>query len=67
MRLDIRSTRQAKGLSQVQLAEAIGVGQPTISMWESGEMQPSVRNAVKLARALGVSVEDLFADEDVQA
>jgi transcriptional regulator with XRE-family HTH domain len=52
--------RQARGLSQRQLAEELGVTKPTISYWESAKSIPQVTILEPLARALGVSYEDLF-------
>jgi DNA-binding XRE family transcriptional regulator len=63
MRIDVRSLRQKAGMTQVQLAKAAGVGQSTVAMWESKGIQPTVGNAVKLARALGLTVEQLYEDD----
>ena len=54
-----------KNMSQVQLAAAIGVGQPAISMMLSRNCRPQRRTVERLARALEVSPEQLwpgFAD-----
>jgi len=50
----------AKGISQVELAAAIGVGQPAISMMLSRDCRPQRRTVEKLARALGVPPNDLW-------
>ncbi len=52
--------RRERGLSQRALGEAAGVTRQAISAIESGRMQPSVGIALKLARALGTTVERLF-------
>jgi putative molybdopterin biosynthesis protein len=56
----LRLARQARGLTQQQLARMAGIVRQTISMIESGLSEPSLRNAMALARALDVEVEDLF-------
>jgi len=56
----LRLARQARGLSQQQLADVAGVSRQAISLWESGGNDPSLRAAFALASALGMTVEDLF-------
>lgn len=59
----IRTTRRALGMTQVQLAEAAGVAQQLISIWENGHVAPRDVNRVRLARALGVEPGWLFSYE----
>jgi len=56
----LRLARQARGLSQQQLAGVAGVTRQAVSAVESGHSDPSLRVALGLARALGMTVEDLF-------
>lgn len=56
----IARMRLAKGLTQNQLAEAVGCLRGDISRWERGERRPNTGSALKLARALGCKIEDLF-------
>ena len=56
----LRETREALGLTQGQLAERVGVSRKTINTVENGVFIPSTVIALKLARALGESVEGLF-------
>jgi transcriptional regulator with XRE-family HTH domain len=39
---EIRAWRETRGLSQADMAEQLGVKQPTISRWESGEDRPTL-------------------------
>lgn len=57
----IRKAREAKGLSQVELASLIGVksGQ-VISNWEKGENKPNVDLLIALCKVLDVSLADLM-------
>jgi putative molybdopterin biosynthesis protein len=56
----LRLARQARGLSQQQLAGMAAVTRQAVSAVESGHSDPSLRVALALASALGVTVEDLF-------
>jgi DNA-binding XRE family transcriptional regulator len=52
--------RQNAGLSQAQLAAALGLRSPrAIKAWESGAYAPSMSYAVPLARVLGVPVQEV--------
>lgn len=55
-----RHRRAVEGLTQEGLAERVGVTRQTIISIERGSYNPSVGLALLLAKALGVSVEDLF-------
>lgn len=59
----IKARRVELGLTQAQLAELAGVRQPTLSNWESGSVSPHLVKLSDVARALGVSVADLVAEE----
>ncbi len=52
--------RTERGLTQAALAEAVGVSRKTINTVENGVFTPSTTLALKLARALGVPVEEVF-------
>jgi len=61
----LRLARLARGYSQQQLAGMAGVSRQAVSAVESGQSDPSLRVALALARALGVTVEELFGAERV--
>jgi len=50
----IRKARQARGWSQAELAESIGVTQPTVSNWECDRMMPRAGMAIAIAEMLGL-------------
>ncbi|TMV91404.1 helix-turn-helix transcriptional regulator [Thioclava sp. BHET1] len=52
--------RKAAGLTQAQLAEAVGVSRKTINTVENGVFIPSTLLALRLAGYLGQPVEALF-------
>ena len=59
----LRLARQARGFSQQQLAGMAGVSRQAVSAVESGLSDPSLRVALALAQALGMTVEELFGAE----
>lgn len=61
MKHRLQAARESRGWSQVELARSAGVSRQLIGAVEAGRHAPRVDAALALARALGVSVEDLFA------
>jgi putative transcriptional regulator len=62
MRNDVRELRSARGLSQAQLAAAMGVSRQTINAIETGRYTPSLPLAMALARHFERTVEEVFQD-----
>jgi molybdate-binding protein/transcriptional regulator with XRE-family HTH domain len=60
----LRLARLAAGLSQGQLAQACGVSRQALAGAETGAWSPSLAVALRLAEALGTTVDQLFAAED---
>ncbi len=56
----IREARESKGLTQAELAGQVGVSRKTVNTVENGVFVPSTIVALKLAAALGCTVEELF-------
>jgi DNA-binding XRE family transcriptional regulator len=67
MRNGVREQRLLRGLGQAELAELAGVTRQTVGAIEAERHSPSVDAAMRIARALGVSVEILFATPDSSA
>lgn len=57
----LSATRRSRGIGAAQLAKDVGVSRQTIYAIEAGSFVPNTEVALKLARALQVSVEDLFS------
>ena len=57
----LKDMREARGLTQAQLAQLVGVSRKTINTVENGVFVPSTVIALKLAAALDTSVEALFS------
>lgn len=55
--------RKRVGMSQQEVAAAIGVTRQTISNWELGQGSPALDKAAELARLYGVTLDDLANDE----
>ncbi len=60
---NLRRIRKARGVGQVELAEASGVAQPTISDIERGRREPHPATLRKLADPLGAELAEFFAQE----
>lgn len=56
--------RKAKGLTQVQLAEATGINRAMIGRLEKSDYTPSIDQLQKLGEVLGFEVVDLFTEEE---
>ena len=56
----LKDRRGELGLTQAELAERVGVTRKTVNTVENGVFTPSALLAIKLAGALGVTVEQLF-------
>jgi putative transcriptional regulator len=57
----LKSERDARGWTQADLAARVGVSRKTINTIENGVFVPSTITALKIADALGRSVEQLFS------
>lgn len=60
----IRELRQAKGLAQGELAQALQVSRQTVNSIENGRYTPSLPLALALARYFGLTVEEIFDADD---
>jgi putative transcriptional regulator len=60
----VRELREAKGLTQEQLAKKMGVSRQTIISIETGRYNPSLILAHRIAREFGKYIEDIFDFSD---
>ncbi|HEX2905006.1 MAG TPA: helix-turn-helix transcriptional regulator [Jatrophihabitans sp.] len=60
MRNDVRELRQAGGLSQAALGDALAVSRQTVNAIETGKYDPSLPLAIRIARYFGTRVEEVF-------
>lgn len=61
----IKRLREAKGLTQAQLAEQIGVSSKAVSKWETAKGLPDISLVEPLSKSLGVSVTELMSGDTV--
>lgn len=59
----IAVNRKAKGLTQEQLGEMLGVSNKTVSRWENGNYMPDLSLLEPLSSALGITLNELLAGE----
>lgn len=60
--MNLKAIRQARGLTQAQLAEMVGVDQSTITRAEAMHESAKLATYSRCAEVLGVTLADLFAD-----
>ncbi|HKJ59250.1 MAG TPA: helix-turn-helix transcriptional regulator [Halobacteriales archaeon] len=63
MKNELRERREATGMSQADLAAAVGVTRQTINAIERERYDPSIELAFKLADHFHCHIEDLFDPE----
>ena len=60
----VREHRNTMGLTQEDLAKAVGVSRQTVIAIEKGEYTPSTTLALRLSRVFGTTVEGIFRISD---
>ena len=61
----IRNKRKEKGISQEELAKRCGVSRQTINAIENDKYDPTLSLAFRLARELGLTVDELFTPKKI--
>ena len=61
---NLKQLRESRGLSQKALAEQSGVPRPTIAHLEAGQANPTLSVALRVARALGIRLDELVEAEE---
>ncbi len=56
----IKQQRLRLGISQTELAKALGIHQQNISRWENNTHIPDVLQCVALAKYFGITIEELI-------
>lgn len=60
MNLELRAAREASGKTQRQVAREVGIAERMYQDYEYDKREPGARTAIRIARALGSTVETLF-------
>ena len=61
----IKQSREAKKITQAELAQTLGVSDKAVSKWETGRGYPDITLIEPLAKALGISTIELLSGESV--
>ena len=67
---NIKKLREARNLSQVDLAKALSVSKQSLSNWENGITKPSVKMLMKIARYFSVTPDyllDIYCNDYIDA
>lgn len=62
--MKLKELRKAKGVSQLELVEAVGTTTRTVARWESGRVDMHLMTAVKVAKFLEVTLDRLVSGWD---
>ena len=60
----IKTYREEKKITQVEVAEILGVKPATISKYEAGALEPNIESLKKLAELFEVSVDELLKEDE---
>ena len=60
----LKESRKKARLTQVEIAEKLGISQPAYASWERGTKKPTQENLVKLAQVLNVTIDYLVGNSD---
>ena len=61
----IKKYREEKKMTQVEVAEVLGVKPATISKYEAGTLEPNIESLKKLSELFGVSVDELLKEDEI--
>lgn len=61
--LRMKAARVACGLSQAELAAAVGVTRQTVGLIEAGGYNPTLNLCIAICKVLGATLDDLFWEE----
>lgn len=64
MAAKLKEFRKAKGMSTIEVGEAIGRSDKTVSAWEVGRGQPDADMLVTLCQLYSVNISDFYQVED---
>lgn len=61
--MELKAAREVSGKTQAQVAKESQIAESAYQRYEYDRCEPSVRTAIRIARALNSTVEELFGDE----
>ena len=60
----IKEWREARGMTQLELAAAVDVSQAAVAKWETGVANPTAARLILIAQALCCSIGDLLSSDN---
>ena len=60
----LKEARARLGLSQQQLANKVGVSRQTVNAIEKGDYNPTIKLCIGICKALGLTLNDLFWEDE---
>lgn len=60
--MKLKAAREQSGKTQAQVAKEVGIREQSYQKYEYDKSTPNVRTAIRIARAVGCAVEDVFYD-----
>lgn len=61
--MELRAAREASGKTQRQVAKEVGIAEAAYQRYEYDKSEPGVRTAIRIAKSVNKSVEELFTPE----
>ena len=61
--MSIKKYRESKKMTQIELAEEIGVSQSTVAGWEAGEVNPRIDKLLAMSKLFNCTVDELIKKE----
>ena len=62
MNTKLKAARTASGKTQAQVARESGIAEVAYQRYEYGKREPRVRTAIRIARVLDTTVEEIFGE-----
>ena len=60
--MGIKEKREAKSMTQTEIAEKLNISRTTVSMWETGDSMPRADKLPALARILDCTIDELMGE-----
>lgn len=61
--MKIKELREKSGMSQMQLADELGLARSTVAMWETGQAYPRTDTLLAMAELFGCTLDELVKKE----
>ena len=62
-KLKLKDRRESTGLTQDAVAQALNISRTTVTMWESGKVNPTADKLPAIAKLYGCTIDELFEDD----